>query len=135
MSRSGRPRTSTTKETPHESCSKRGSYSPNASGTLLYGSRGGAGEFWAFVISHPGVHTQCLPWTQRDDVGPAAVRTVYRLPIAPPRTLPVRTGAPRRAAPVSRAPLDGPPPGRHAVGSSGHQAYEATPVSCPPCGD
>ena len=60
MSRAGRPRTSTTNETPHESCSKRGSYSPNASGTLLYGSRGGAEEFWAFVISHPGVHTKVL---------------------------------------------------------------------------
>ena len=46
--------------TPQESCSKRGSYSPNASGTLLNGSRGGAGEFWAFVISHPGVHTKVL---------------------------------------------------------------------------
>src|SRR6266568_2642158 len=50
-----RPLMSTTNETPHESCSKRGSYSPLFSGRLLKGSLrlSGSKLCLAFVISHP----------------------------------------------------------------------------------
>ena len=72
MLRDLRPLMSTTNDTPHASCSNRGSYRPAASGRLLNGSREYSDTSFAFVIS-PLARSGSV-WAQRDDVGPAAER-------------------------------------------------------------